>query len=401
MKLSNLDRNIHKYYWAKFFRTLSFWLPIMTLYPMSKGLSLMEMSSLVLVQMFAQTLFEIPSGVIADFFGRKRTLMLAGGIKLAYLLIIILCYGYWPFFIGWFLCGVSDAFESGADSAFVFDTLNQLNRKHEYGKVEGRGFSLTLLGWGIGSILGGLIIPYSYELAILLHIFAVSISVIISFTYIEPNYLKKNDICIVAYISHMKTSTRFVWNNVHIKWLSLLFGTMFGVIVISHIFYQPYMKQAGLGIEYFGVFYFLALFVSFLASNYAHNIKLILGLNISIMLIPILLGVSLIANGLFINLFGIIFLFINQLVFGFMRPIILEAINNCVDSSKRATVLSFAGFLQGLIALSAPFFGFLADTYTPAFSLLILGIVVCLLGCVILYKQFGKNVFIRSSELIT
>ncbi|MBF0107386.1 MAG: MFS transporter [Deltaproteobacteria bacterium] len=146
--MHNVHNNIIKFYISKFLRTLSFWLPIMTLYPLSKGLSLTEMSSLVFVQMVAQTLCEVPSGVVADFFGRKNTLILAGIIKACYLVVILLGYGYWIFFTGWLLCGISDAFESGADAAFVYDTLQEMGREQEYSKIEGRGFSLTLLGWG-------------------------------------------------------------------------------------------------------------------------------------------------------------------------------------------------------------------------------------------------------------
>ncbi|MBU0506502.1 MFS transporter, partial [bacterium] len=350
----------------------------MTLYPLSKGLNLAQVASLVVIQSLAQLIFEIPSGAIADFFGRKNTLIIAGVFRAVYMAVILFGFGYGAFLIGWMFYGIAEAFESGSDAAFVYDTLKECGRENDYQKVEGRGFSFTILGWGAGAFFGGFIIPHSYDLAVLLNIVAVLISCIINFTFKEPK--RESKTASKNYISHMKIATSFVFKHKQLLWLTLLLGGMTGAMQLSHLFFQPYMLEAGLDIKYFGLIYVFFLGTTSLVSAYSHRVERFLGSKLSVVIIPTLLGLSLVLNGLLVNFVGIAFIFLNQFVFGFTRPVVLNVINKLVTSEKRATVISISGFLNGVIALFGPVFGYFGDLYSIEIALLLEGIVVLIMG---------------------
>lgn len=73
---------------------------------------------------------EIPTGVIADRFGRKTSIIL-GSIVLS---IAALIYGsipnFYNFLLGEFLFAIGVALISGADKAILYDSLKENNQEH-------------------------------------------------------------------------------------------------------------------------------------------------------------------------------------------------------------------------------------------------------------------------------
>ena len=81
--------------------------------------------------MFMIVILEIPSGAVADYLGRKTTLMIASICGI----IAVLIYGSYPvitiFLIGELFFAISGALISGASEALVYDTLKK-NKKRKY-----------------------------------------------------------------------------------------------------------------------------------------------------------------------------------------------------------------------------------------------------------------------------
>ena len=100
-----------------------FFTPIIVLFYQNNGLSLTQIMIIQSICSVASILTEIPSGYFADKVGRKQSLMITGIFALLSMLTFGLGNNFYHFLIAGLLWALAGVFISGADSAFIYDTL--------------------------------------------------------------------------------------------------------------------------------------------------------------------------------------------------------------------------------------------------------------------------------------
>ncbi|OAD20923.1 major facilitator superfamily MFS_1, partial [Candidatus Thiomargarita nelsonii] len=86
-QVKSYQRNLSLIKWNGFFAGFRIFLPLQYLFFQNNGLSYTQISVLIAAYSFGVLIFEVPSGVFADHFGRKKTLALAGALlALSYVL---------------------------------------------------------------------------------------------------------------------------------------------------------------------------------------------------------------------------------------------------------------------------------------------------------------------------
>src|SRR5262249_52978406 len=121
------------------------------------GLTYMQIMLLNAWFMFWNFALEIPTGTVADLFGRRASVVLGSFVAG----IGAFVYASTPR-IAVFLCAevlfaVAFTLMSGADEALVYDTLEQLHRGGEAKRTFARLESFKLAGIVIGALSGGVI----------------------------------------------------------------------------------------------------------------------------------------------------------------------------------------------------------------------------------------------------
>ncbi len=105
------------------------WIAFYVIYFTQIGLSFFQISILFAVWGFSKIIFEIPTGAIADIFGRKFSVVL-GNIIYGFSLIFVPIFNNFYFLIFLFvLLGLSVTLVSGADDALIIDYLKRKRRK--------------------------------------------------------------------------------------------------------------------------------------------------------------------------------------------------------------------------------------------------------------------------------
>src|SRR5262249_8630643 len=93
----------------------------------------------------ALTLFQIPTGWLADRFGHRASLIAGSALQA---LAMVLCWrassGAGVFVAAW-LVALGDAFRSGADQALLFRSCAALGRRDAFQRIEARSRSLQLV----------------------------------------------------------------------------------------------------------------------------------------------------------------------------------------------------------------------------------------------------------------
>ena len=156
-----------------------------TLFLLDAGLSNTEAFSANAFFTAGQVIFEVPTGVIADTWGRRASYLLGAGTLLLSTLLYLLMWQIEAAFWGWavssILIGLGFTFFSGAVEAWLVDALNHTGFDGDLESVFGRGQSVTGAAMLTGSIAGGFVaqltnlgVPYILRAAMLALTFAVA-----------------------------------------------------------------------------------------------------------------------------------------------------------------------------------------------------------------------------------
>lgn len=366
-------------------------MPIIVLFFQEHGLSLTQVMLLQAIYSLSVALFEIPSGYIADIFGRKQTIVLSTIFAFIGYLVFSFYGGFYAFAFAQVLIGLGGSLMSGSDSAIIYDTLLETNNKTNYTKIEGRNYAIGNFSEAFAGILGGLLAVSSIYLPIYIQTSILFFSIPIAFTLVEPTMHQENKLG-RSFLAIMKVVKFAVIEHTKLRWL-IIYSSAMGVATLSIAWFaQPFFKEVGVPLAYFGILWAGLNFSAGLTSFNAHrfekkknNYKMLIYISLAMFISFILLGIN---N----SLFGLIFIFIIYLLRGVVTPILRNEININTTSNKRATVLSIRSFtIRISFAVCAPILGYIAESYSLANSFYVLAIAIGLFSLLSSFKLYNLD----------
>lgn len=363
-KETDYSRNIRKFYVYSFFITIYTVNGVLIPFFLSWGkLSFIE---LMLLQSFFTVvvlLFEVPSGAIADYLGRKYAMAL-GAIITA---IAALIYSSYPsiyiFAIGETLWGFGASLFSGAGEAFTYDTLRKLERKEEFSKIWGRAKSCTILGIMVSGPLGSFLAVYvSLPFAMTFSFFPLVIAALIALSFKEPNHdlIKESK----RYLTLIREGLKRLQNNkiLRILALDMLIIESLGFFIVWT--YQIYLQTLGVDMIFFGFVLTLMSLTEMLSMIFVPKIfGKMKNAKFYMVLSTIITGVAFLLMAFTIIVPIAIALILVVMAFSFSRRLIFtNGINRQIESENRATVLSAISMIGCFFqAIIYPFIGFIVE----------------------------------------
>ena len=156
-KQKHLKSNIRKIYLYKSLFGMIFPVPIMVLFWQDNGLNLTQVMILQSLFSIAVVFLEVPSGYFADIVGRKKTLIIAGGALVCAVSVYSIGDNFLHFLIAEMLFACGFSLISGTDSAFVYDTLQEIHTEQQYQEVYGKIHFYHLVALAFSNVSGGLL----------------------------------------------------------------------------------------------------------------------------------------------------------------------------------------------------------------------------------------------------
>lgn len=255
MTEKEVNRNVKLYKWFFVLIEPLFIGPTLILYLQQIGkMSLSQIYVMEAVVVAGFVILEIPSGALADLIGRKKTIflgavcMLAGKIVLA-LVTSPVC--VWISNIFWM---VSMSMRSGADYAFLYDSLKKVGRESEFKKIQGVAQSNLFLALAFCSLSAGFLSETDMRLPFVLSVPGIMVSCIITMMFKETPRTEKY--AAKKQKELMKLSILFVKNHKKMRWI-IAFSIL--VTVSSKIWffsYNPYFELVNLDLRYYGIMFF-------------------------------------------------------------------------------------------------------------------------------------------------
>jgi MFS family permease len=405
------DIQIWKFCAYGFFKDLKFFEPFLIIFLMQSGLNLFQIGILYSIRESMSFIFEIPSGIFADNYGKKRELLWCFSFYIISFILFFLGSDFFVFAIAMVFFGMGEAFRSGTHKAMILSYLEQKNWFMHKNFVYGRTRSYSMLGAALSSVIS---VVFLFKIDAIRGLFLISVlpyimDMILIMTY--PDSLDERAHAKFSFKEFLSLSSaqikKVAKNSAVLRTIfsSSIFDAVFGSI---KDYIQPIMAVLATAIA-FGSFVELdekkslkislaAIYmVIYLISAYASkNVYRLNAKRSSSLLMTITM-----------NIFGFIFLFIAfsvEMEFTYLvavaflflfvlknlrRPIFIDAIGDMMDKNERATVLSVENQATAVFTIVfAPLFGYIADNFSFTSLFVFISIMIFIL-----------NIFIKVPEL--
>lgn len=162
--MHNIKKQISRLYLSSVLGNLSLtgaWVAILA----ARGYSLVEIGFAETVFHITSLLFEIPSGVLADVFGRKNMLIVSNIMRMLGNIIMIVSCNYFMVCTSLAFYALSYNFSSGSGDALAYDSLKTVNNEDYYEKYASNQMIIYRLCNGISTLCAGFALLIGHKAA--------------------------------------------------------------------------------------------------------------------------------------------------------------------------------------------------------------------------------------------
>ena len=371
--MQRTSRNILMLYLIKIAKWFMLFMPIIVLFYQDNGLQMRDVLTLQAIYSISIVLMEIPSGYLADIWGRKNTIILGSILGTLGYIAYYFSYGFAGFLIAELILGFGQSLISGADSAMLYDTLYEEDKQDSYLKYEGRVLSVGNFAETIAAIGGGLLAEISLRTPFFAQIAIASIAIPASLILYEPKRVKQ---LAKGSMSHIMSIVKYsLIENITLR-RNILYSSLIGCATLTMAwFLQPYLYEViGFSRSEIGIAWALLNLTVGLTTLVAYKIEKKIGMLRIIVLIAVLIPLGYIITGSTNTLWAIPILFLFYFTRGIATPVLKDYINRMTNSDIRATVLSVRNFvIRIFFSITGPFLGYFSDAYSIQTALLLAG----------------------------
>lgn len=364
---------------------------INTIFLLDAGLSNLQAFAANAFFTAGMVLFEVPTGVVADTAGRRRSYLLGTVVLAVSTLLYVLLWQLHAAFWAWALVslsiGLGFTFFSGAVEAWVVDALQATGFEGDIDRVFGKGQIATGTAMLVGSLAGGFVAqhlslgaPFVIRAAILLATFGLAFATMHDIGFQpDPSRGTAAEIRRVA-----AASIEYGWRVPAVKWLMLESLCTGGVGIYGFYALQPYLLQLWGDPDAYQIAGLSAAIVAgaqILGGMLAPQLRRWFQRRTSVLLAAAALTVvALGLIGVVSSFWAVIAVFVVwALLFAAARPLRQAYINGMIPSRQRATILSFDSMMLSCGGVWAqPLLGRVADAQGYAASYGFAAAIACL-----------------------
>lgn len=155
------DIQYYKFCAYGFLKNLRFFDAFLLLFFLENGISYAQIGILYAAREIVTNVAEIPSGIVADTYGRKRSLVAAFGAYLISFGVFYYSSDFNLLLVAMLMFGIGDAFRSGTHKGMIMDYLRMNNWEDQKINYYGHTRSWSQMGSAISALLAGLLVLYS------------------------------------------------------------------------------------------------------------------------------------------------------------------------------------------------------------------------------------------------
>ncbi len=380
------EANIRKLYLYSFLMNFQLWWPLWVVYLQEmRGLSLTQVTILDAPFWLIIVVAQVPTGAVADRWGRKWALLLGTVSFTAGIILFGLASNYVLILVSYLGWGLALTFQQGADGALLYDSLRVLGRESEFERINGRMVAVLSLASLLGILLGtrfaavtDLSVPIVVSGAI------AGIAAPVAIWMHEPPVAEHERS--PSYGQLLRDSWQAVRARPAVLRM-LVFAAIIGVSTFGPIlFVQPFLREHGVGIGDLGDLQAPNRVLAIGGALVAYRASALVSKRALFASLPLVMLGSYVLLGAWGSVYAYAAFFPISAMQGFSMPLIGNYINQRSPSGQRATILSLRQLLFSLaLAPVEPALGYVADHWNLGWVFWALAAGTAVLGAATLF----------------
>jgi len=416
MSQTGFEKNLQYYKFCLygFFKNLRFFEAFLILFFLDNGLNFLQIGILYSIREIVVVVTEIPSGLVADVVGRRKTLVTAFLVYALSFVGFSLSNSFMLFAFSMATFALADAFRSGVHKAMIFQYLKVQGWEKQKVSYYGHTRSWSQFGSAISAAMAAVIVFVSgnYQLIFIAATIPYVIDALLIWSY--PKYLDGDKTSFSK--SQLLEQFSLVSDALKESFVKLkILRTLTNVSLYTGYYrsvkdyIQPLIKVMALSTPVLvwlsdekktavliGVFYFVTYLLTSVASKHSGSFNKLFKTASKPMNMTIIIGFATgVVVGLFfeygfyvISVLGFVVLLIIE---NLRKPIGIALLAEQTHDKAMASVLSIQSQIKSVFAaVIAPMLGFFADVFSPGTSIFIVSLF--LIGLFTFYRIRTREV---------
>ncbi|WP_284037847.1 MFS transporter [Neobacillus sp. 114] len=392
----DFNKNVHKLYFIVFFRSLIPAYVIERLFWQERGMTVLMVVFCEIIYAVTIVGLEIPTGILADKFGRKAMLVIGSFLSMLEFIILLFAFNFWTFALVVFLAGISSACRSGSLNALLYDTLKVTNEQESFEKIVGSLNSLDFFGAILAALSGSALAKYyGFELNYILSAASMLIAFGMTVVLREPPSKK---------LLVDKQTKTVGWREYFVSAIAFFKNKPRLLVVITHAmaisacvkyldeFWQLYLDEIGFSVIFFGLFSALISLARIPGNLIAAYLKNYFRTETIILYVLGVTACGFIFSAMFPGWLGVAMLIFVFLASGVVEPIVSGYLHHSGSSEIRATIESFQSLIErGITFIVGIGFGLISSNISVIAGFSFLGAVTFIFFLLFFKKYRGKS----------
>ncbi len=214
----------------------------------ARGFSLVQIGFAETVFHITSLICEIPSGMLADMYGRKKMLVLGNLMTITGDIVMFLSQDYWMVLLSMPFHAMAYNFASGSGEALAYDSMKKVGKQEGYEKYVSNQSIIFRIASGISTLAAGLALYLGYRKSYMISAVMGLITLCFTLTLFEikGKEERKHSSLLKEIISFFVDSIKFLYHNSKAAKLMFLNSFVGAVDILLLFFLQSKLRDAGL-----------------------------------------------------------------------------------------------------------------------------------------------------------
>lgn len=326
----------------------------------SRGFSTVEIGIFESIFHIASMTFEIPSGVCADVFGRKKVMIMASVMSIVSSIMMIVFDAFWGIALAMVASALSYNLASGTREALAYDSLKQGGLEDEYNKFASNDMVIYQFASSVGTLMAGVALMLGYKKANMIDIIMAAGAVFIGLSLADVRTELNEKEGVVARFKEVATeSVGFIKENRKAR-LIIFFNAALGAVAVLIVFFlQAKLPELGLEKIWLGPALFAIGLGCVIGAKVTEYVSYLRYRTVGVIsFVGVLLAfLSIFTGNMYLMMLGG---FLGGFADNFIEVRSDVVLNNMIPSNQRATLMSINSFTFSVIMIVlSPIFGWL------------------------------------------
>lgn len=224
-----------------------------------KGLSAAQVLFVDAFYPLFKFILEIPSNIIVNKLGKRRSLILGNLFVVGDILLLILANNIYMIILAWFFSAFGYALKGLTETNLLYDSIPKGDKRGDtFARIDGRANSIFYYLDAISAISTGFLFVINGYLPMILSLIICIISLLISFNFKEVDSTVETDEkapSIKEILSDLKQATKFIVKSNRLRSLVIFDGFFCAFLAMYSTLRSSILTDINLPAQYFGLVY--------------------------------------------------------------------------------------------------------------------------------------------------